>query len=275
MMFAGKHEGLPVGYLVRPIEFADPVTLVDPLLYRTGPHPWGKKQSSAERVLGRRVWFLIALSVGLCVLCNLMGPATAVLVIPSLQWITTERVGERQFTNLNSAQPPKIDPSAWFWYYTGECTAEHFSKQEFTCAYNPFGIYLDQWAGNVVSGLALSSQSGLGFYTNSTGQITGSNAYDARVQDILFWAPSRQIVANLSVDADVVASLSKGVTVDYIATVNKNQGLNADPIHTYTEYNKSRELEITRNGPINGAVVNVSVALQRVRSGNILAVVLS
>lgn len=37
-----------------------------------------------------------------------------------------------------------------------------------------------------------------------------------------------------------------------------DSGLNADPIESYVEYNKSRELEIIRNGPINGAVINVS-----------------
>lgn len=246
-----------MGYLTRPIEFADPVTLVDPLLYKTGPHPWGNK-SQGDKILGRRVWSLIILSVALCILCNLMGPATAVLVIPSLQWVTTDKVGQRQFTSLNSAEPPKLDETAWFWWWTRSCSDAQLQNQQFTCVYDPFGLGLDQWVGNALAGSSVSSQSGLAFQANVTADIGGKSAYDATVKDVLFWAPSRQIITNLSTDASVTGYLSQGYTFDNIAYENDTRGLNADPIETYTEYNKSRELDITRNGPINGAIINVS-----------------
>lgn len=257
MWFAAKHEGLPIGYLTRPIEFADPVTLVDPLLYRTGPHPWGNK-SRGDKILGFRVYFLIILSVALCVLCNLMGPATAVLVIPTLQWITTDKVGTRQFIDLNSALPPQQDETAWFWRWTEDCSAEQIANQSFSCTYYPFGATLDQWAANSMTSMVVTSQSGLSFSVNATGDQSGTNAWDAEVKDILFWAPSRQIVSNLSTDAAAVQLLSQGYTVDGIKDLNDAYEYNADPIDTYVEYNKSRELELTRNGPIAGAVVTVS-----------------
>lgn len=265
MHFASKNEGLPVGYLTRPIEFADPVTLIDPLLYKTGPHPWGNR-SRGDKILGRRVWFLIVLSVGLCILCNLMGPATAVLVIPSLQWLTTQKIGERQFTSLNSAEPPKLDSSGWFWWWSTYCSNQQIQDQEFSCAYYPFGQSLDQWAGNGVSGQGMTSQSGLTFAANVTGKTSGRNAFDLNVKDLFYWAPSRQIISNLSTDATVVAAISQGLTVDQVAQGSKEEYLNADPINTYVEYNKSRALEITRNGPINGAVINVSTALQHLQA---------
>lgn len=186
MHFAAKHEGLPIGYLTRPIEFADPVTLVDPLLYRTGPHPWGSR-SRSDKILGWRVWFLIILSVALCLLCNLMGPATAVLVIPSLQWLTTAKVGNRMFMSLNSAQPPQINWDSWFWLWS-QCWEEDTLNQRFACAYSPFGLQLDQWYVNAIatSGVAMSSQSSannfpLTFAANSSAEVIGTNAYDYNV----------------------------------------------------------------------------------------------
>ena len=105
MIFAGKKEGFPIGYLTRPSEFSEIVSLIDPLLWVTGPSPFGPRSAETKKV-GMRVWFLVLLSVFLCILCNLMGPATAVLVIPSLQWIKTKEVGSRMFTGLNAAGPP-------------------------------------------------------------------------------------------------------------------------------------------------------------------------
>lgn len=255
MLFASKHEGLPIGYLTRPIEFVDPVTLIDPLLYKTGPHPWGNK-SRGDTILGRRVWFLVILSIALCVLCNLMGPATAVLVIPSLQWITTDRIGDRQFTALNSAQPPKVDYDSWFWDKT-YCYQDQIQNQEFSCTYNPFGIALDQWLTNGLTGLATTSQDGLTFNANVTGKVSGQNAFDISNKDLLFWAPSRQIVANLSTDTAIVGAFSMGLDLSYIESQNGYGWQSADPIDTYMEYNKSRALELVRNGPVLGAQVNV------------------
>lgn len=79
-----------------------------------------------------------------------------------------------------------------------------------------------------------------------------------QVEDIFFWAPSRQIITNLTTDTLIIAAISQGVTIEELNAADIEYTYNADPADTYVEYNKSRELQITRNGPINGAVVNVS-----------------
>jgi hypothetical protein len=85
MRFASKEEGLPIAYFTRMTDFTEIITLIDPLPWRTAPSLFDDNRR--ERRIGRRVWFLIALTVVLSVLCNLMGPATAVLVIPiTEQW---------------------------------------------------------------------------------------------------------------------------------------------------------------------------------------------
>jgi hypothetical protein len=57
----------------------------------------------------RRVWLytLAALLGFICILCNLMGPATAVLVIPSLQWVNINQVQKVWMGPMLSDQGPQ------------------------------------------------------------------------------------------------------------------------------------------------------------------------
>jgi hypothetical protein len=270
MIFAGKKEGLPVGYLTRPTEFADVIALLDPLLWVTGPSPLGVK-SASEKKLGRRVWALIALSVFLCILINLMGPATAVLVIPALQWIETGYVGSRQFSTLNAAQPPLFTNEGWMWWGTsGYCTVEDFQTQNYSCTQPTFGNALDTWTQSALGfgftgNTGFTIQSGLTFQTNKTYESSTTNSYEQVQQwysgksiysDVVWWAPSRQIVSNLSVDQDSVYWLSVGWKEERIAKKLASWNYFPDPIETYVEYNKSLELQIRRNGPVIGTMMN-------------------
>ena len=262
MHLAAKHEGLPIGYLTRPIEFADPVTLVDPLLWTTGPSPFGRK-GPGEKKLGMRVWFLIILSVALCILCNLMGPAIAVLAIPTLQWIETDKVGQRQFVDLNSAQPPMLTSDAWFFWNSVGCSEAQLEAHEYGCAYEPYGKALDAWMASYAStagkNTGVTPQDYLTFAANSTSIDSGTGAFDYEMKDVVFWSPSRQIVSNLSTDYLITMAYSQGFNASYIAdfAAQREIGLLPDPLETYVEYNRSRSLEIHRNGPINGAIINI------------------
>lgn len=84
--------------------------------------------------------------------------------------------------------------------------------------------------------------------------------FDLQTRDVIFWAPSRQIMTNLSTDASTFAYISGGISVDVITQSDllHNNLTSDDPVESYVEYNKSRELQFIRNGPINGAVANVS-----------------
>ena len=269
MIFAGKKEGLPVGYLTRPMEFADVIALLDPLLWVTGPSPFGVNKSAGEKRLGRRVWTLILLSLFLCILINLIGPATAVLVIPSLQWIETAHIGNRQFSNLNAGRPPRIGFESWVWWRTTYCDEEDFQTHNYSCSQSPFGDALDTWTqsalayGGGASGFTL--QDSLTFQLNYTYQSSTENSLEQLRQlnsdksvysDIVWWAPSRQIVSNLSTDQESVALLSKGLKEDKITKLLQNDYYYPDPIETYVEFNKSLELQIRRNGPVVGSMMN-------------------
>ena len=264
MRFAGKKEGLPVGYLTRPMEFADIIGLLDPLLWVTGPSPLGAK-SAGDKRLGRRVWQLIALSVFLCILINLMGPATAILVIPSLQWLGTKQIGSRQFSHLNAGGPPDTTAESWVWWGSPFCTRDDFDAKDYSCMQDPFGTSLDAWTASAISygyDIGYTMQDELTFTTNKTYKASTDNSLEQSnsdtniYSDVVWWAPSRQIMSNISTDLMAVRMISRGFEVANVTQALKTNSYYPDPIDTYVEYNKSLELQVRRNGPVIGTMMN-------------------
>jgi hypothetical protein len=269
MRFASKEEGLPIGYFTRMTDFTEIITLIDPLPWRTAPLLFGDK--SRERRIGRRVWFLKALTVVLSVLCNLMGPATAVLVIPSLQWVTTDPVGDRAFLSLNSGSPPGSDNTSWFsnatWMpsWTSPCPLSAFARRNYTCTQDPFGRSLDAWIESTIAGrgtFGLAAQTDfvsrvLTFTANMTTQYASTitmaaNSLLLSFKDYTFWVPNRQVISDLSVDLAVVQNLAIGANLTLLAQDLPFDGEYVDFVDSYVEYNMSLELRVQRNGPIVG-----------------------
>lgn len=211
MKTAGKKEGLPIGYISRPMEFADPITLLDPLLWKTGPSPFGVNKSEGDKRVGRRVWYLIALSIFLCVLINLMGPATAVLVIPALQWIEMPKVGGRIFNQMEASQPLQTTSDTWLWYYAKEygCREAQIQAQNYTCMGYHIGDSMDAWMSSYLAIQAggVTTQDGAAFGINSTQLAKTSNSYDLvqkqvfqnkqQYYNFMWWVPNRQVIAQL------------------------------------------------------------------------------
>jgi hypothetical protein len=197
------------------MEFADPITIIDPLLWKTGPSPFGAK-APAEKRLGRRVWSLIILSLFLCILINLMGPATAVLVIPALQWIEMPKVDHRLFQSMNGADPPQASTDSWLWRNLQElspCTDAELTSYNYTCSQTPLGDSLDAWTTSSIAqnGLAgglggYAIESEMSFSPNVTYKAKSDNSYNLLVDNLnnvttflnkVFWVPNRQTLTKL------------------------------------------------------------------------------
>jgi hypothetical protein len=144
---ARRNEGLPIGLLTRPSGFADlPGTLVEPLLRKARTSTSAPKTVFLDTV--RRIWtamllifssnqsgsrnthrwrirIFVAITAILCMVCNLMGPAVAVLVLPTLRWIPTTSVGDRTFDSMGAGEPPQTGLSGerdrYFSMYTPDC----------------------------------------------------------------------------------------------------------------------------------------------------------
>ena len=126
-----------------------------------------------------------------------MGPATAVLVLPSLQWIETTKVETRRFDTLNTWYAP------WTNGWTksdvkGYCSDEQFNMQNFSCATN-WADKLDGWVDSYIaarlSSYSMSVQGALTFAPNQTHVTNNAGKYES-----ITWVASRQVLADLNND---------------------------------------------------------------------------
>jgi hypothetical protein len=105
MRHAEHPHGLPVQHTALPVDFTHPMRYLNTALWMGHGHELQK--GSRERRLARtRLFVLTTLALVLCAICNLMGPATAVLVLPSLQWMPVPAYGSAWLTGMNSLAPP-------------------------------------------------------------------------------------------------------------------------------------------------------------------------
>jgi hypothetical protein len=255
-LIAGKRDGLPIGYLTRPSEFANLPGLFDPLLWRTLPSASPKKSKAGSARYRLRIYLFISFTIVLCLICNLMGPATAVLALPSLQWVTTPLHGNSSFAALNSRSPPSPN-SSWFFYYETNCTAADVDNLKLSCTAEPYSSRLDSWiesylaSGDYMSGFG--QQEGVKFGINQTFTASSPNVLDQTYSDLTWWVPNRQLLSSLSDDYNTMNVMSIGYGAG-----NKSLSDILD-LDTYAEYNRSVEMIIQRNGPTIGAIVQYYV----------------
>jgi hypothetical protein len=247
---AEKKKGLPIGLITSPFSFADLLELYD-----KAPLFWRSK------------CFVLFTAV-LCILCNFMGPAIAVLIIPHLRWIDTAKIGDRTFQSLGAADPPMADPTRYFWSNTNHCSTQQFENQSFSCAADPYGSKLDAWigtyiaAGDFVDGL--TQEWSVKFRVNRTFAATSPDLAE-NDEDLAttWWTPSRQLLSSLDDDLNMIEMISVGFTATDLDTFYGNSTddlLLIDPPDTYHLYNDTLRLNLERNGPILGAIVQMHFA---------------
>ncbi|KAK4983808.1 hypothetical protein LTR50_007010 [Elasticomyces elasticus] len=243
MMLAAKPDGLPIGYLNRPREFSELTGLFDPVLWTSSPPITGGLVRGTHKA---RIYLFIAMTVMLCIIANLMGPATAVLVLPSLQWIETDLIGNQHFEQYNSATPPGNGsiPKSWAW----PCRESRLTSQNYSCAADVTGPALDAWIDGYVASRsavqALSQQDYVSFAVNWTFQA--SSDPHKNDSNFVFWAPSRQVMADLSDDLLTMYNISRGV--------NKSSLAHPSEFETYATYNNSLQVRLQRSGPVIGTI---------------------
>jgi hypothetical protein len=247
---AEKKKGLPIGLITSPFSFADLLGLCD-----KAPLFWRSK-------------CLVSFTAILCILCNFMGPAIAVLIIPHLRWIDTAKIGDRTFQSLGAADPPMADPTRYFWSHTNHSSAEQFENQSFSCAADPYGSKLDAWistyiaAGDFVDGL--TQEWSVKFRVNRTFAATSPD-FAENDEDLAttWWTPSRQLLSSLDDDLSMIEMISAGVSATDLDTFYGNSTddlVLIDPPDTYYLYNDTLRLNLERNGPILGAIVQMHFA---------------
>lgn len=166
MTLAEKREGLPVGFIAWPTEFSDLPSIFDKSLWSTA---FSRQYRGSG--LATRLQIFVALTVFLCLLCNVMGPAIAVLVIPSLQWVRAPTVGVGVFDQVTSNSPPDANAlisDIGLQYGSRPCSVAQLTAGNYSCTANSLGQSLDAIIGNYLdSAFAHGSGSNYGLVQES------------------------------------------------------------------------------------------------------------
>lgn len=193
MLLAKKGGGLPVGFLLTHLEFGDVRYLLNPLLWTAAiPHPSG---SPRLRAITGKLYLFVVLAASLTILTNLMGPATAVLILPTLQWIETPRVPDLVFNGTNAGFAP------WGEDTIPGCSGIYLNNGQYSCTKKVYGPSLDGYAENMdASRMQFTLDYGDFLYTTSQ---EGSVQFAINISESndVVWSPNRQALRDLSIDA--------------------------------------------------------------------------
>lgn len=230
MGLASNEGGLPLGLLSSPVEFADPRSLWD--VFRSISQTTGSRRK--ERFMAKaRIYLFVTFVALMCVICNLMGPAVAVLVLPTLQWRDLPKHAQHSFESIGIGNTPngtEAFPS---------CSNDNLTDGFFSCTTIPYAASLDAWSESVIASdsqitkeysdtqsQGISAEGDLFFTFNTTDNHLSAT-----------WAPNRQVLRELSAD------------IDYFESASLN--LSSNP--AYFAYNSSLNTILKRKGPILGA----------------------
>lgn len=193
MWFARRGGGLPVGFFLTHLEFADVRNLFNPLMW-TAPlshRRWGPRGGGATTV---KLYLFALLAAFLTLLANLMGPATAVLVLPTLQWVDTPRKPVEIFNGTALNTYPQGD-----YAFTG-CTAANLADGNYTCTKELYGPSLDKWATSAIEARKQAEKNYGAMLVGSSQEGIFDFTLNFTKNFELFWVPNRQVLFSLSVD---------------------------------------------------------------------------
>jgi hypothetical protein len=225
------------------------------------------EQKSSKEPRSWLIYGFIAFTAILSVMCNLMGPAVAVLVLPTLKWIDTRPVGDLNFVSMGAGEPPQMAPDAEtdrYFSSNTDCTEDDFENLTFSCAANPYASKLDSWIGTYIAAGeyidGLTQEWSVKFRVNQTRALSVEDQYSPAITSSTWWTPSRQVLSSLDLDLTMVQLMSQGYSdpdMDWIYSEGIRNQLSLDSPDTYVNYNNSLRLTLQRKGPVLGAIVQM------------------
>ncbi|KAH0536478.1 hypothetical protein FGG08_006659 [Glutinoglossum americanum] len=243
ILLALKIGGLPIGYLMTHAEFGDILTLFESTFW--GPSGLFRHGHRGGRA--RRFWLFafVLLATVLCIACNLMGPSTAVLVLPTLGWSQIDYPISQRFGRMASSDPPANPAIA------PGCNASSLSNGDYTCtgyysssldAHSSISLFnYEELSREYSTQTSLGGESGLSFAYNLT-DVNGA-----------VWVPNRQVLRDVSNDY-VVYQASQGINQtfeDAVSFATQNAGRSIDR-GLFDSYRNALDVKLFRKGPSMG-----------------------
>ena len=238
LLFAKRWGGLPIGYLFTHLEFGDLRNLFNPTLW-TSPKPHGVQ--SPRKTNTFRLYLFAGFVAFLTVLSNFMGPAAAVLVLPTLRWVDTDKAPVQRYIGSGAGMPPNGNT------VLPGCSDIDLANRNYTCSSTLYGPTLDGWISNAASSIrqgllpwgamSIKADSSEGLVTFQANITTGGAA--------LVWIPLRQTLRDLSLDV---------FDLDHVVSGAKDQGRETVLLVTEDQpkFNNSLETVLQREGPSIG-----------------------
>lgn len=248
LYLAKRGGGLPIGYLFTHLEFGDIRNLVNPLMW-TSPLPHGNLMPGKPSGTWK-LWMFAILAASLTILTNLMGPASAVLVLPTMQWVDTERLLSQRFHSYVSAQPPTVAA------FSGCNGTQQLGRRNYTCTYDQYGQSLENFATQLEASAAQYGQPFGNLLLASSQENDVSFMTNISTNGDLFWVATRQVLRDLSSD---LFDLSLSVTGQ-----TENLTISTSGGHAQS-YNNSLETVLQREGPSLGMAGDCYLGFQTIK----------
>lgn len=245
MLFARSSQGMPVGFMLTHLEFDNPKNLANPLLWTSAFR--GKPATRKERKRSHTIkLFLFALLAALItVLVNLMGAATAVLLIPSLSWVSTPKFPQQRFESIALAPGPIGDT-----VFPGICDNNQLIAGNYSCTTSVYGPSLDEWAAIAQSSLQQLSQPNGGAILGTSQEAAVQFALNASSDSQQIWIANRQVLRDVS--GDYLEATGQGWNKTNVAGDTEDD--TPDP-----RFTKSLQTILQRTGPALGMQPNCFV----------------
>ena len=237
MLAASLKGGLPIGLFSSPMEFSDPRSLYQ--MFRAATSDPVHSGTKERLLLKPRLYYLVSFLLLMCLLVNLMGPAVAVLVLPTLQWIDLPLQAQHSFNvSAIGEQPRGIDFKIF-----PNCSSASLADRLYSCTSKPYAASLDSLTDTHQASEHQMS-SAYGFILDTGASPEGTVGFGFNRSDyggyVMGWAPNRQTLREIS--------------ADYEYFLRGSWDPRANP--GYRQYNQSLGTVLKRKGPIFGAVYN-------------------
>ena len=206
-----SRSGLPAAYLMRHVECGDILTMREPTFWTALRRPKGP--GGLRRRDMRSVYLFVFLcAIPVTIIASLMGPAVAVLLIPTQQSLDAPQLPQQQFLRLLVGDAPTS---------VSGCSGAQLSARRYSCAAAAYGSVVDSLSESYDTALDqlipyyqtsdnrltstpwLTFERQLSFTLNTTYNIRDLERADESdlFQNVIGWAPNRQLIRELANDA--------------------------------------------------------------------------
>jgi len=258
LYLASRNEGVPLGYLLTHLSSPDVMLLFD-FSFWTSCRNTHHRRSPTLRLVA-----FVIMVVFLCILCNLMGPAIAILIIPQTAWSemetpTTEQFGEIPINRAPTGEtltPGCSIDMTFLGNFSATCTPRcnpaEIAARNYSCT-KMYSASVDELSTGLKYRIELLQRgwTPIPVITEHDGVLFTFNATVTNEGIPILWVPNRQVLEGVIADYIEVqiaqGALSPETSEEMLAAIGRVR----NPI-LFDRYTKALDIMMRRVGPSLG-----------------------